>query len=94
VARIEGFRCDQNKTQTIYWDAKTPGLGLRVILTGSMRGLLGSFGTHEDALRIQLGAMFRAVPVLRPYLEIILSSFDHLYGVLGESIEKIALRLG
>ncbi|MBB2984631.1 hypothetical protein [Paraburkholderia tropica] len=57
-------------------------------------GLLGSFGTHENAFHIQLGGPSRAMPALGPYLAIILSSFDHLYGVLGESIEKIAPRLG
>ncbi|MGI0504866.1 integrase family protein [Burkholderia sp. ZZQ-2] len=35
VARVDAFRCDQNKKQTIYWDAKAPGLGLRVTSTGA-----------------------------------------------------------
>jgi len=57
-------------------------------------GLLGSFGAHENALRVQLGGPSRAVPALGPYLAIVLSSFDHLYGILGEAIEKISPRLG
>ena len=28
--RIEHLKCDLNKSQTIYWDAKTANLGLRV----------------------------------------------------------------
>jgi hypothetical protein len=57
-------------------------------------GLLGSFGAQENALRVQLGGPSRAVPALGPYLAIVLSSFDHLYGILGEAIEKIAPKLG
>lgn len=32
--------------------------------------------------RVQLGGPSRAVPALGPYLAIVLSSFDHLYGIL------------
>lgn len=28
--RVAGFKCNPGKKQTIYWDGKTPGLGLRV----------------------------------------------------------------
>ncbi|WP_175819455.1 hypothetical protein [Burkholderia sp. BCC0419] len=35
VARVDAFRCDQNKKQTIYWDAKAPGLGLSVTSAGA-----------------------------------------------------------
>ncbi|MBU9611061.1 integrase family protein [Burkholderia multivorans] len=35
VARVDAFCCDQNKKQTIYWDAKAPGLGLRVTSAGA-----------------------------------------------------------
>jgi hypothetical protein len=56
-------------------------------------GLLGSFGKHENALLVRLGEQPRAVPALGPYLAIILSSFDHLYSILGEAIEATAVRL-
>jgi integrase len=35
AARIEGFQCEPGKQQTIYWDAKTPGFGLRITRTGA-----------------------------------------------------------
>jgi integrase len=35
AARIEGYKCEPGKQQTIYWDAKTPGLGLRVTAAGA-----------------------------------------------------------
>lgn len=28
VARVDAFRCDQHKTQTIYWDAKNAWVGI------------------------------------------------------------------
>lgn len=33
--RVSGFRCKPSKQQSIYWDGKTPGLGLRVTATGN-----------------------------------------------------------
>lgn len=33
--RVAGFKCEANKKQSIYWDGKTPGLGLRVTAAGS-----------------------------------------------------------
>lgn len=56
-------------------------------------GLLGTFGTHESALVVRLGGQPRAIPALGPYLVIILSSFDHLYRILGEEFEEIARKL-
>ncbi|QFS37641.1 tyrosine-type recombinase/integrase [Burkholderia cepacia] len=35
VARVDGFVCEPGKQQTIHWDAKTPGLGLRVTAAGT-----------------------------------------------------------
>jgi len=35
AARVEGFRCEPGKQQTIYWDAKTPGFGLRATASGA-----------------------------------------------------------
>ncbi len=35
VARIEGFGCQPGKSQSIYWDSKTPGFGLRVTASGT-----------------------------------------------------------
>lgn len=33
--RVAGFKCQTDKKQSIYWDGKTPGLGLRVTTAGS-----------------------------------------------------------
>ncbi|WP_367190187.1 tyrosine-type recombinase/integrase [Burkholderia sp. Ed8] len=35
AARVDGFVCEPGKQQTIHWDAKTPGLGLRVTAAGT-----------------------------------------------------------
>ncbi|MFO1415022.1 MAG: hypothetical protein U1F10_14175 [Burkholderiales bacterium] len=33
--RVADFRCDAGKRQSFLWDAKTPGLGVRVTTGGS-----------------------------------------------------------
>lgn len=35
AGRVEAFTCQSGKKQSIYWDGKTPGLGLRVTAAGS-----------------------------------------------------------
>ena len=35
AARVAGLECAPGKKQSIYWDGKTPGLGLRVTAAGS-----------------------------------------------------------
>ncbi len=35
VARVEGLACEPGKQQSIYWDAKTPGFGLRATSAGA-----------------------------------------------------------
>lgn len=35
VARIENFTCEPTKKQSLYWDTKAPGLGVRVTTGGS-----------------------------------------------------------
>jgi hypothetical protein len=35
VARVEGFACEPGKQQTIFWDAKTPGFGVRATASGA-----------------------------------------------------------
>lgn len=35
AARVDSFECESGKQQTIYWDAKTPGFGLRVTAAGA-----------------------------------------------------------
>jgi hypothetical protein len=33
--RVIGYQCKPGKQQSIYWDGKTPGLGLRVTVSGA-----------------------------------------------------------
>lgn len=60
VARVEGFACEPGKQQTIHWDAKTPGFGIRVTSSGArayifesrlfgktLRTTIGDFRTWE-----------------------------------------------
>ena len=56
-------------------------------------GLLGTFGTHEGPLRVRLGGEPRATPALGPHLAIVLSSFEHLYELMGESVVQAAAKL-
>ncbi|RDU94955.1 tyrosine-type recombinase/integrase [Trinickia dinghuensis] len=35
AARVESLQCEPGKQQTIYWDAKAPGFGLRVTIAGA-----------------------------------------------------------
>ncbi|WP_247392346.1 integrase family protein [Ralstonia pseudosolanacearum] len=35
AARVVGLQCERGKSQTIFWDAKTPGFGLRVTAAGA-----------------------------------------------------------
>jgi integrase len=35
AARVESFACEPGKQQSIFWDSKTPGLGLRATSSGS-----------------------------------------------------------
>lgn len=52
--RIDGFKCDPGKQQTIHWDAKTPGLGLRVTAAGTKSYIFES-RLHGKTLRITIG---------------------------------------
>ncbi|NNM65473.1 MAG: tyrosine-type recombinase/integrase [Burkholderiales bacterium] len=54
AARVAEFTCPAGKQQAIYWDAKQPGLGLRVTATGArayvFQGWLGA-----GAVRVTIG---------------------------------------
>lgn len=49
--RICGFRCHPGKTQTIYWDGKTPGLGFRITANGAKAYI---FETRLDGKTIRM----------------------------------------
>ena len=49
--RIAGFKCKPGKRQSIYWDGKTPGLGLRVTAAGAKSYI---FQTDLDGKTIRM----------------------------------------
>jgi hypothetical protein len=52
--RLRSYQCESGKQQTIHWDAKTPGLGLRVTQSGTRTYVFESrlFG---KTIRIKIG---------------------------------------
>ncbi|WP_132582578.1 hypothetical protein [Paralcaligenes ureilyticus] len=53
-------------------------------------GLMGTFGKHENALLVRFSDESRATPPVALWLTIALSSFEHLYDLLGKSILQAA----
>lgn len=54
AARVETFQCDPSKQQTIYWDAKTPGFGLRVTAAGA-RAYIFESRLFGKTIRLTIG---------------------------------------
>lgn len=52
--RIARFQCEPRKQQSIFWDAKTPGLGLRVTRTGA-KAYVFETKLHGRTLRLTIG---------------------------------------
>ncbi|WP_071461836.1 tyrosine-type recombinase/integrase [Polynucleobacter asymbioticus] len=52
--RISAAACEEDKSQTIYWDAATPGLGLRVTPTGSKAFIFETWFDNKS-LRVTIG---------------------------------------
>ncbi|QBY54438.1 tyrosine-type recombinase/integrase [Cupriavidus oxalaticus] len=54
AARVDGFTCEAGKQQSIYWDAKTPGFGIRVTAAGAKAYIFESrlFG---KTIRVTIG---------------------------------------
>ncbi|KQY00240.1 preprotein translocase [Massilia sp. Root133] len=53
-ARIEAFKCAEGRQQSIYWDGKTPGLGLRVTAKGA-KSYIFETTLNGKTLRITIG---------------------------------------
>lgn len=53
-ALVAGFICKQGKKQSIYWDGKTPGLGLRVTATGA-KSYIFETSLHGKTIRMTIG---------------------------------------
>ncbi|MDA8363698.1 MAG: integrase family protein [Gammaproteobacteria bacterium] len=54
AGRVAGFRCDPGKQQSIFWDGKTPGLGLRVTASGA-KSYIFETRLHGKTLRLTIG---------------------------------------
>lgn len=52
--RVDAFKCNEGRQQTIYWDAKTPGLGLRVTTSGK-KSYVFEARLHGKTLRLTIG---------------------------------------
>lgn len=52
--RIAAFKCEPGRQQCIYWDGKTPGLGLRVTATGAKSYVFES-RLHGCTVRLTIG---------------------------------------
>jgi integrase len=53
--RVLAFKCEEGKQQSIFWDAKTPGLGLRVT-AGGARSYIFETRLHGKTIRITIGS--------------------------------------
>jgi len=52
--RVTGFQCENGKQQSIFWDGKTPGLGLRVTSAGA-KSYIFETRLHGKTLRLTIG---------------------------------------
>ncbi|MBL4951704.1 DUF4102 domain-containing protein, partial [Neobacillus sp. YIM B02564] len=52
--RVTNFKCESGKKQSIFWDGKTPGLGLRVTSTGA-KSYIFETRLHGKTLRVTIG---------------------------------------
>lgn len=53
--RVSGFKCQAGKTQSIYWDGKAPGLGLRVTAAGA-KSYIFETRLHGKTIRLTIGS--------------------------------------
>ena len=54
AGRVAGFKCDAAKKQSIFWDGKTPGLGLRVTAAGA-KSYIFETTIQGKTLRLTIG---------------------------------------
>jgi integrase len=54
AGRIAAFRCKAGSKQTIFWDGKTPGLGIRVMATGT-KSFIFETSLNGKTIRITIG---------------------------------------
>lgn len=54
AGRVDSFKCATGKKQSIFWDGKTPGLGLRVTAAGA-KSYIFETSLNGKTLRITIG---------------------------------------
>lgn len=54
AGRVNGYKCKSGKQQSIYWDDKTPGLGLRVTAAGT-RSYIFETSLYNKTIRLTIG---------------------------------------
>ena len=54
MGRVAQFTCEPGRQQTIYWDGKTPGLGLRATANGT-KSYIFETRLHGKTLRLTIG---------------------------------------
>lgn len=54
AGRVAAYQCEDGKNQSIYWDGKTPGLGLRVTATGA-KSYIFQARLHGVSIRLTVG---------------------------------------
>ena len=54
AGRVASFKCEAGKNQSIFWDGKTPGLGLRVTAAGT-KSYIFETRLNGNTLRITIG---------------------------------------
>ncbi len=54
AARVTGFKCAPGKKQSIFWDGKVPGLGLRVTAAGS-KAFIFETSLNNKTIRMTIG---------------------------------------
>jgi hypothetical protein len=52
--RVARYQCESGKQQCIFWDGKTPGLGLRVTKAGAKSYIFEAW-MHGKSLRVTIG---------------------------------------
>jgi integrase len=55
LQKISSLECEQGKSQTIYWDSKTPNLGVRITPTGN-KSFVFETSFNDKTLRLTIGS--------------------------------------
>ncbi|WP_211468176.1 tyrosine-type recombinase/integrase [Collimonas silvisoli] len=55
AGRVDGFKCASGKQQSIFWDGKTPGLGIRVTVAGA-KSYIFETSLNGKTVRITIGS--------------------------------------